>query len=136
MARTQTDQRGFFTFSEMPEGDYRYAVMDAPAWVFPSMPVPDYAGYGPHGDGGRVGQRLQPRGRRALSSPTFRWIRITARRWRSDKAADLDSVGHGEFVTYTLSFTNNMHQALIGGEILDRPAYGVNFVPGSVTLER
>jgi len=132
MARTQTDQRGFFTFSEMPEGDYRYAVMDAPAWVFPSARL-DYAGMGRKVMDAGWGNAFNHAGGALFVSdipvdPNY------GTPLALDKAADLDSVGHGEFVTYTLSFTNNMHQALIGGEILDRPADGVNFVPGTVTL--
>ena len=132
MARTQTDQRGFFTFFEMPEGDYRYAVMDAPAWVFPSMRA-DYVGMGRTVMQAGLGKEFNHAGG-ALFVSDIPVDPHYGTPLALDKAADLDSVGHGEFVTYTLSFTNNMHQALIGGEILDRPAYGVNFVPGSVTL--
>lgn len=116
----------------MPEGDYRYAVMDAPAWIFPSARL-DYAGMGRNVMDAGWGRAFSHAGGALFVSdipvdPNY------GTPLALDKAADLDRVGHGEFVTYTLSFTNNMHQALIGGEILDRPAYGVNFVPGTVTL--
>lgn len=132
MARTWTDQRGFFAFSEMPAGDYRYAVMDAPGWIFPSMRE-DYVGMGRNVMVAGFGESFSHAGG-ALFVSDIPVDPHYGTPLALDKTADLDSVGHGEFVTYTLSFTNNMHQALIGGEILDRPAYGVNFVPGTVTL--
>ncbi|MEP3686281.1 MAG: hypothetical protein ABJN05_04195 [Sulfitobacter dubius] len=132
VARTQTDQRGFFTFFDIPEGDYRYAVMDAPAWIFPSART-DFVGMGRNVIDAGYGEEFSHAGG-ALFVSDIPVDPHYGTPLALDKTTNLDSVGHGEFVTYTLSFTNNMHQALIGGEILDRPAYGVNIVPGSVTL--
>ena len=51
------------------------------------------------------------------------------------KFADRDTVGFGEFVSYTLDISNNMYQALINAQVLDRPSRGATFIEGSVTLD-
>ncbi|SNR59541.1 hypothetical protein [Puniceibacterium sediminis] len=133
MARAVTDPRGFFAFGDVPAGSYRYEVVNAPDWEFPSvrMDFPGFgrlmarAGYGAAFDhaGGMVYVSdipVDPHYGAPLSL---------------QKTTDRETVGNGEFVIYTLEFANNMNQALIGAEILDRPSRGVTLVPGSVVLD-
>lgn len=132
VARTTTDQRGFFTFGDVPPGRYSYALVDAAAWVFPSVRR-DNPGMGRAVNDAGFGTTFHHSGG-ALFVSDIPVDPFYGAPLSLQKAADRDTVGNGEFVIYSLNFTNNMHQALIGGEISDRPARGVTLVPGSVTL--
>lgn len=132
LVRRVTDPRGFFAFGDMPQGSYRYTVINAPAWQFPSVRL-DFPGYGRTVTGAAYGTAFNHAGGMVYVSD----IPVDPHYGAPlslQKTTDRDSVGTGEFVTYTLEFANNMHQALIGAEVLDRPSYGVTLVPGSVML--
>ncbi|MGB3244493.1 MAG: hypothetical protein WBB25_08160, partial [Sulfitobacter sp.] len=130
IARVTSDPRGFFTFGEMPAGSYRYDVIDAPAWDFPSV-RPDFPGLGRSVTGAAYGAAFDHAGGMVYVSDIPVDPHYGAPLSLS-KSADRETVGNGEFVTYTVDFANNMHQALIGAELLDRSATGVTLVPGSI----
>jgi uncharacterized repeat protein (TIGR01451 family) len=132
LARSMTDPRGFFAFGDMPAGRYRYAVVDAPAWEFPSVRL-DFPGQGRRMTEAGYGAAFDHGGGLLFVSdipvdPHY-GAPLSLR-----KAAERERVSNGEYVIYTLSFTNNMYQALIGAELLDRPPHGVTLVPGSAVL--
>ncbi|WP_095590615.1 DUF11 domain-containing protein [Actibacterium ureilyticum] len=133
VARTLTDPRGYFAFGEMPAGEYRYALVDTPAWEFPSVRL-DTPGFARNVTQAGYGAAFRHAGGAIYTSdipvdPHY-GAPLSLR-----KSANQDRVSHGEFVTYTLSLSNNMNQALIGAEILDRPPFGAQLVKGSVTLD-
>ncbi|WP_372834417.1 DUF11 domain-containing protein, partial [Puniceibacterium confluentis] len=133
IARGVTDPRGFFAFGEVPAGTYYYDVADAPAWEFPSTRV-DFPGFGRVMTGAGYGAAFDHTGGMVHVSD----IPVDPHYGAPlslQKTSDRETVTHGEFVSYTLGFTNNMHQALTGAELLDRPPYGVTLVPGSVLLD-
>ncbi|HBR35806.1 MAG TPA: hypothetical protein DD939_00710, partial [Sulfitobacter pontiacus] len=132
MARRMTDARGFFSFGDMPAGEYQYAVMNAPAWDVPSVRA-DFPGFNRRVAGaGYMASFRHAGGMLDISDiPADPHYGVPL---ALDKQADKDMVGAGEFVVYTLNFTNNMNQALIGAEIMDRPAFGSQLVAGSVTF--
>jgi len=132
MARRMTDARGFFSFGDMPAGEYQYAVMNAPAWDVPSVRA-DFPGFNRRvARAGYMASFRHAGGMLDISDiPADPHYGVPL---ALDKQADKDMVGAGEFVVYTLNFTNNMNQALIGAEIMDRPAYGSQLVAGSVTF--
>ncbi|WP_341235635.1 hypothetical protein [uncultured Sulfitobacter sp.] len=132
LAMTDTDPRGFFTFGDMSAGQYHYEIIDAPTWEFPSV----------RADFSRTGRTVMQAGFGASFSHTGGMMSV------SDipvdphygaplsllKTADRETVNTGEFVNYTLNFTNNMHQGLVGTELLDHPPFGVTLVAGSVFM--
>ena len=132
MARRMTDARGFFSFGVMPGGEFQFAVMNAPEWDVPSVRA-DFPGFNRRvASAGFMASFRHSGGMLAVSDipadPHYS-LPLTL-----GKQADKDTVGAGEFVVYTLNFSNNMNQALIGAEILDRPPYGSQLVAGSVTF--
>ncbi|MGV8984783.1 MAG: hypothetical protein ACOH2H_00650 [Cypionkella sp.] len=132
-ARSITDPRGFFAFGDVPAGRYRYTVVNAPAWEFPSIRL-DFPGYGRVITDAAYGAAFNHPGGMVYVSD----IPVDPHYGAPlslQKATDRDTVGNGEFVIYTLNFANNMHQALIGAQLLDRPSFGVTLVPGSVGLD-
>ncbi|WP_297778116.1 hypothetical protein [uncultured Roseovarius sp.] len=132
LARSVTDPRGFFAFGDMPTGRYRYEVVNAPTWDFPSIKL-DFLGFGRSVADAAYGNAFTHAGGLIYISD----IPVDPHYGASlslDKVADRETVSNGEYVNYTLDFSNNMQQALIGAEILDRPAFGVTLVPGSVML--
>jgi uncharacterized repeat protein (TIGR01451 family) len=130
--RSNTDERGFFSLGQIAAGRYRYEVLNAPAWIFPSVRM-DFTGFRKTVTSAGFGNLFTHAGGMVHVSDIpvdpFYGAPLSL-----DKDANTDTVTQGEFVTYSLGFTNNMHQALIGAELLDRPARGVTLVPGSVLL--
>lgn len=133
MDRTQTDAQGFFAFDEVSAGTYRYAVQDAPEWVYPSVRA-DFPGYG------RIVTQAgfdtafdHSGGIPAISDiPVDPYYGVPL---SMTKSVDRDTVGFGEFVSYSLNITNNMYQALVNSQVLDRPSRGATIIEGSVTLD-
>lgn len=132
VGRVTSDARGYFAFAEVPAGRYAYAVPDAPAWRFPSVRS-DFRGFGRTVTEAGFGGGFEHAGG-ALVQSDLPLDPVYATPVALEKTADRLRVSQGEFVTYTLKLTNNMRQALVGAEILDRPAHGLTLVPGSVTL--
>ncbi|WP_163850858.1 DUF11 domain-containing protein [Pseudooceanicola aestuarii] len=131
--RRVTDERGFFSFEDVAPGTYRYDVVGSDAWNFPTVRG-DFAGYGRRVADAGFGQPFRHGGGAIFVSdipvdPHYGAALSLA------KTADREQVGHGEFVTYTLTLTNNMNQALMAAELLDRPPFGARLVPGSVALD-
>ncbi len=133
IAETQTDPRGFFSFGDMPAGDYRYAVVQTPAWDHPSVRV-DFPGWGRTVADAGYGIPFRHEGGAIFVSdiPVDPHYGVPL---ALTKTPDRDRVSQGEFVTYTLTLSNNMDQALIGAELMDRPPHGAQLVAGSVTLD-
>ncbi|PJE26249.1 hypothetical protein PSM7751_01392 [Pseudooceanicola marinus] len=133
IARTETDPRGFFAFGEVSAGDYRYVLVETPAWEYPSVRV-DFAGFGRNVADAGYGAAFQHSGGALFVSdvPVDPHYGVPL---ALTKASDRDRISQGEFVTYTLTLSNNMDQALIGAELMDRPPYGAQLVEGSVTLD-
>jgi uncharacterized repeat protein (TIGR01451 family) len=133
VSRSVTDPRGFFVFGQMPAGTYRYDVINAPAWVFPSSRN-DFSGFTRITTEAGWGDAFSHAGGMVYNSdiPVDPYYGTPL---SLQKATDRDVVSQGEFVIYTLGFSNNMRQALIGAELLDRPPHGVTLVPGSVMLD-
>lgn len=133
VARTQTDAQGFFSFDAVPAGTYRYDVVDAPEWVFPSVRL-DFPGYGRLvTEAGYATQFDHAGGIPAVSDiPVDPYYGLPL---SLAKSVDRDSVSFGEFVNYTLDINNNMYQALVNTQVYDRPARGVRFIAGSATLD-
>lgn len=132
LARSVTDARGFFAFGDVPAGRYRYAVVGAPEWEFPSVRL-DFPGFGRRMDKAGYGRVFRHGGGMLFISD----IPVDPHYGAPlslEKTVDRKRVMHGEFAIYTLSFTNNMHQALVGATLRDRPPFGAALVPGSVTL--
>ena len=133
IATTTTDEQGFFTFPDAPAGAYRYELLNASAWVFPSVRL-DFPGYGRRvEEAGYARAFAHSGGVPAISDipvdPAYSVpLSLT-------KSVDRDQVGYGEFVSYTIDITNNMQQALTLAQVFDRPARGATLVNGSVTLD-
>ncbi|KMK67814.1 DUF11 domain-containing protein [Puniceibacterium sp. IMCC21224] len=133
VARVETDARGFFAFGDVDAGNYRYVTVDAPEWSFPSVRL-DFPGFGRAVTDAAFGAEFTHIGGMLAVSDIpvdpFYGAPIAL-----SKHADRTRVSQGEFVTYTMDVTNNMHQALVDAQILDRPPFGVALVEGSVSLE-
>ncbi len=132
-ARLTSDARGYFAFGDIPAGRYSYDILDAPNWRFPTERL-DFRGFGRIVTDAAFGGSFAHAGGLLMSSD----IPVDPHYGAPvalEKEADRDRVMQGEFVTYTLELTNNMRQALVGAQILDRPPHGVTLVPGSVTLD-
>ncbi|MFW2588716.1 hypothetical protein [Sagittula sp. SSi028] len=133
IARARTDERGYFAFGDQPAGRYTYALPQAASWSFPTVRRA-FDGFGRTLTQAAFGAAFDHGGGRVFESDVpldpFYPAPVAL-----IKEADRDRVTQGGFVTYTLNVTNNMRQALIGAEILDRPPYGVTLVEGSVTLD-
>ncbi|KAA8605277.1 hypothetical protein AL036_19840 [Salipiger aestuarii] len=133
VARVLTDARGYFAFGDIDAGRYSYDIIDAPEWSFPTLRL-DFRGFERIITDAAFGGSFAHAGGLLMDSDIpvdpFYGAPIAL-----TKDADRDRVLQGEFVTYTLDLTNNMRQALVGAQILDRPAYGMTLVSGSVTLE-
>ncbi|MFT6527194.1 MAG: putative repeat protein (TIGR01451 family) [Celeribacter sp.] len=131
--RSDTDAQGFFSFDTVDAGTYLYVVEDAPAWVYPSVRL-DFPGYGRIvTDAGYANAFSHEGGVLAMSDipvDPFYGVPLSL-----EKSVDRDTVGFGEFVSYTIDITNNMYQALIYAQVLDRPSRGATFIAGSVTLD-
>jgi len=133
IARTETDPRGFFTFGDVTAGEYRYVLVETPAWEYPSVRV-DFAGFGRTVADAGYGAAFRHSGGALFVSdvPVDPHYGVPL---ALTKTTDRDRISQGEFVTYTLTLSNNMDQALIGAELMDRPPYGARLVDGSVTLD-
>ncbi|EAQ02245.1 hypothetical protein OB2597_19221 [Pseudooceanicola batsensis HTCC2597] len=133
VGRTVTDARGYFTFGTVAAGEYRYAVLDAPEWEFPTVRAA-FPGFGRIVAGAGRGNAFTHGGGALVVSdipvdPHYPMPLSISKR------ADRDQVSHGEFMEYTLTLTNNMHQALVAAELLDRAPFGAELVAGSVRLD-
>ena len=134
VATAVTDRLGFFALGDIAPGTYRYEVITPRDFSFPSVRLtfPGYerladtrTSYGEsftHGGG--------PLHIADIPLDPYYGVPLTL-----EKSADKNEVGTGEFVVYTIIATNNMDQALIGSEILDRFPSGALLVPGSVLLD-
>lgn len=133
MDTVETDAQGFFAFDTIASGTYSYAIENAPAWVFPSVRL-DFPGYGRIvTDAGYANTFAHDGGIPAISDiPVDPYYGVPL---SLQKSVDRDTVGFGEFVSYTLDITNNMYQALMYAQVLDRPSRGANLIDGSVTLD-
>ncbi|GAA6200164.1 hypothetical protein NBRC116599_13890 [Aquicoccus sp. SU-CL01552] len=133
VARTETDARGYFAFGEVPEGRYRHDILDAPEWSFPSVREA-FRGFGRILTDAASGGTFAHSGGLMMESdiPLDPYYGVPV---SLTKTADRDRAKQGEFVTYTLTLTNNMRQALVAAQILDRPPFGLTIVAGSVTLD-
>jgi uncharacterized repeat protein (TIGR01451 family) len=129
----ETDAQGFFSFDAVSAGTYAYGVANASAWVYPSVRL-DFPGYGRIvTDAGYSNGFSHAGGIPAISDiPVDPYYGVPL---SLVKSVDRDTVAYGEFVSYTLDITNNMYQALVYSQILDRPSRGATFIEGSVTLD-
>ena len=129
-----TDADGFFAAESIPAGQYRYVVLPPADFAFPSVRT-GFAGLDRSIDreisyGGAFAHSGGILLHTDLPVDPYYGIPLTL-----TKEADKTRVRTGEFVTYTLTATNNMDQALIGSDILDRPPLGADLVEGSVRLD-
>ena len=133
IARRTTDPRGFFAFGDVESGEYKYEVINAPAWEFPSVRT-GFPGFGRQIDAAGFGVSFQHPGgvmnRSDVPVDPHYGAPVSL-----EKTSDFKRVTSGEFVTYMLKFTNNMQQALVNAEVLDSPPFGSSLVPGSVILD-
>lgn len=133
VARVETDARGYFAFGDIEAGTYRYEIVEAPEWSFPSVRA-DFRGFGRVITDAAVGGGFVHSGGLLSGSDIpvdpFYGVPVALQ-----KSADRERVTQGAFVTYTLELTNNMRQALVGAEIFDRAPYGLSLVKGSVMLD-
>lgn len=110
VARAETDERGYFAFGDTAAGAYIYDLEDAAAWSFPSTRL-DFRGFGRIITDAATGGRIPHEGGALMASDIpvdpFYGTPIAL-----EKTADRDRVMQGEFISYTLSLTNNMRQAL------------------------
>ncbi|OCX64678.1 hypothetical protein BFP70_10550 [Thioclava sp. SK-1] len=131
-ARTRSDARGFFAFGTLPPGRYRFDIADTSDWQFPSIRA-EFRGFGRSTTQAAFGAIFNHGGGvisvSDLPLDPFYGAPIGLR-----KQADRDRVTQGDFVTYTLTLTNNMQQALVGAQVFDRPDRGMRIVPGSSSL--
>lgn len=134
VATATSDARGFFALGDAPAGSYRLNVLPPPDLSFPSgqMTFPGFqrnaasrSSFGevfthPGGVVAFIDIPLDP----------FYGVPLAL-----EKSANKRRVQSGEFVVYTLSARNNMHQALLHAEVTDRIPEGSVLVAGSVTLD-
>lgn len=130
----ETDSEGFFSPGSLAAGNYSYLVIPSSAFTFPSV-RPTFIGMDRNVEasvsyGGMFAHSGGALHRADLPVDPYYSVPLTL-----EKTADTTRVRTGEFVTYTVTATNNMDQALIGAEILDRPPHGSVLVSGTVRLD-
>ncbi len=134
IATATTDQRGFFALGAVPQGSYRLHVDPRGGFAFTSRRK-YFEGFGRNVDiNSAYGQVFSHDGGLLYQTdipvdPAY-GIPVAL-----EKSADKSSVMTGEPVVYTLTAHNNMDQALVLAEILDRPPYGANLISGSVAID-
>lgn len=133
VARRTTDARGFFAFGNVDTGEYKYTVINAPAWEFPSVRT-GFPGFGRRVNTAGFGESFQHPGG-VMNQSDIPVDPHYGAPVSLEKTSDFKRVTTGEFVTYTLKLTNNMQQALVNAEVLDTPPFGSSLVPGSVSLD-
>ena len=134
VASAVTDRLGFFALGDIAAGTYSYEVITPRDFSFPSVRL-TFPGYerladGPASYGEPFTHNGGPLHIADIPLDPYYGVPLTL-----EKSADKNEVGTGEFVVYTIIATNNMDQALIGSEILDRFPAGAVLVPGSVLLD-
>ncbi|WP_180955971.1 DUF11 domain-containing protein [Monaibacterium marinum] len=130
----ETDSEGFFAPGSLVAGNYSYEVVPSATFTFPSV-RPTFVGMDRNvatsiSFGGVFSHSGGLVHRADLPVDPFYGVPLSL-----EKTADTTRVRAGEFVTYTVTATNNMDQALIGAEILDRPPFGTELVSGTVRLD-
>ncbi|WP_435256758.1 hypothetical protein ACSBLW_11485 [Thioclava sp. FR2] len=133
MGMTVTDRQGFFAFPPVSEGTYAYRLVGADGWIYPSART-DFTGYGRLITEAGYGESFVHEGGTAAPSdiPVDPYYAVPL---SLTKQAERDQVGTGEILTYTLTLTNNMYQAIMYTRLLDDLPSGVTYVEGSARFE-
>ena len=134
VAETTTDPLGFFALGEVAEGVYSYSVTPPRDFAFPSSRL-SFPNYDRQTDNEvSYGEVFRHAGgaMHVADIPLDPYYGVPL---SLEKSADKDQVRTGEFVVYTINATNNMDEALIGAEILDRLPDGAVYVEGSTLLD-
>lgn len=134
VAAAQSDNRGYFALGDLPAGRYRINATPPGAFSFPSTrnsfsgyqrnadTVASYGEFFDHG-GGHV---------QLIDLPLDPYYGVPL---ALEKSADKRRIGSGELVSYTIIAHNNMDQALLAAQIMDRFPQGSQLVPGTVRLD-
>ncbi|WP_106743904.1 carboxypeptidase regulatory-like domain-containing protein [Yoonia maritima] len=134
IAEATTDQLGFFTLGEVTAGTYSYSVTPPRDFAFPSSRL-SFPNYDRQTDNEvSYGQAFRHAGG-AMHVADIPLDPSYGVPLSLEKSADKDQVRTGEFVVYTIDATNNMDEALIGAEILDRLPAGAVYIAGSTLLD-
>lgn len=133
LGTTRTDALGWFAFGPVAPGSYRYAVIGNGDWAYPSVRQ-DFPGFNRLTTAAAWGAAFRHAGGMVNASdipvdPAY------GAPLSLQKTAARDTVVQGGFLGYSLTFSNNMQQALQGTRITDTPPRGVTLVPGSVRLD-
>ncbi|MHC0054847.1 hypothetical protein [Actibacterium sp. D379-3] len=134
VATATSDRRGYFSIGAVPAGEYRFEVEPPRAFSFASIRL-SFPGYGRRiNDEAAFGLPFQHDGGGVYLSdiPVDPYYGVPL---ALEKTADKSTVRTGEAVVYSLTAQNNMDQALVGAEIVDRPPFGAELIAGSVLLD-
>ncbi|SEQ23882.1 carboxypeptidase regulatory-like domain-containing protein [Thalassovita taeanensis] len=134
VASATTDARGFFSLGSVPAGDYRLNVDPPEGFAFASVRKTFDTYNRSVVVGSAYGQTFSHPGglfyRTDIPVDPAYGVPVAL-----EKSADKASVMTSEPVVYTLTAHNNMDQALMAAQILDRPPFGAEMIAGSVTLD-
>jgi hypothetical protein len=114
---TVTDRQGFFALPPVSEGAYAYRLVGADGWTYPSVRA-DFPGYGRLVTEAGFGESFAHEGGTPAPSdiPADPYYAVPL---SLAEQAERDQVGTGEILTYTLTLTNNMYQAIMYTRLLD-----------------
>ncbi len=134
VAAAQTDSRGYFALGDLPVGRYRIEATPPGEFLFPSAKL-SFSGYQRNAEtAASYGELFDHAGGHVqlIDLPLDPYYGVPL---ALEKTADKRRIGSGELVSYTINAQNNMNQALLGAQIMDRFPQGTQLVPGTVRLD-
>lgn len=134
VATGETDARGYFAVGAAPAGRYRFEVEAPAAFAFPSVRLAFPGMARSTGSQFSYGRMFSHPGGPVFATDIpldpFYGVPLTL-----SKTTEKSSVRTGEFVTYTLKARNNMDEALVTSQIIDRIPSGTSFVLGTAFVD-
>ncbi|OWU80372.1 hypothetical protein ATO5_03660 [Loktanella sp. 22II-4b] len=134
VATALSDARGYFALGDVSAGSYRIEAEPPAEYSFPSV-RPSFSGYQRNADTrASYGEEFQHAGGHVelIDLPLDPYYGVPL---ALEKSADKTRIGSGELVSYTIRAQNNMNQALVGAEIMDRFPQGTQLVAGTVRVD-